>query len=1149
MYKKYTNFFGTPQCALLSMLFIMVYPFKWISEEDKRKWIMRIKLTTFLLIASLMQISAATFGQRVTLKGNNITLDQVFRQIHKQTGYDILISIPKVQNAKRINVNFNDTPLDKVMSSILEGTDFSYSIEEKTVVVAKRETQDPVIENNNQRNIDVRGKVTDSSGDALPGASIKIKGNNRTLTADQNGEFSIQGLNQGTVLVISFVGYLAQEITVGNQPVINVILLADNRLSDLNEVMVVGYGTQKKETLTGSIASVKGAELVKTPQPNLSSSFAGRVPGIIASNGSGEPGYDGSSILIRGMSTTGNNSPLIVVDGVANRLGGLERINPDDIESVSVLKDASAAIYGAQAANGVILITTKKGKKNKPELTYSYNQGFVTPSSLPKMADAATFATILNETDYYRNPSGGLNQSYTPQEIEKFRNGSDPLNYSNTNWLESVLKPYSVQNKHNLSVRGGTESVDYYVSAGKIFQDGLYENGTTEYNQYNVLANVSVKLSERLKVGAELSGRKEKRTTPQGIGAGSIFQSLYLTYPFIPVYYPNGLISSGNGAGRNPAIMVNGDEVGIYDSETNIFNGTLNGSYELPIKGLSLDGFFAVDQQYNYGKGFSKPYITYQYDKNSKTYNVIKGGPNAANLSEATENISLITSNIKLNYKLLLGAHDISAFVAYEQSETKDASFSASRLNFLSTDLPELSQGGSLPTDYGNSGSSFRTARQNFFGRVNYSFKGKYLAEFQLRYDGSSIFPEGNRFGFFPGISAGWRLSEEPFIKKLGFVDNLKLRASYGQLGNDKVTTYQYLDQFGLQSGLFATGDPAGNVTGIGFNKLANPNITWEVAKKYNIGLDGTLFKNFSFVLNFFKEDRSNILAKRSSSIPVLSGISSDQIPDENIGSVENKGVEIELNYSGKINDFGINIGGNFTFAKNKIIYLDEAPNTISYQKYTGMPIGSDLFYQASGIFRSQSEIDNYPHLPGTVPGDLKYLDYNGDGIINASDRVRSDLTAVPQIVYGITAGVTWKDLDLTVLFSGQARSQQYLLPDAGTIGNFPSSWADNRWSPTNPDGTYPRVTDRSSTTYESYRNTFWLRNTAFLRLKNIQLGYSLPKNFVSKINLAGVRVYTSGFNLLTFTSLKDYDPEGADANGYFYPQQKIYNIGINVTF
>ncbi|MFC0512965.1 SusC/RagA family TonB-linked outer membrane protein [Mucilaginibacter angelicae] len=995
---------------------------------------------------------------------------------------------------------------------------------------------------------EVSGMVTDEEGLPMPGVSVLIKGTANGTATSTKGSFKISVPDNNAVLIFSFLGYESKTVTVGGASTVNVRLFPDKKTRDLNEVVVVGYGTQKKESLTGAVASVKGADLVKSPEPNLSNSFAGRVPGVIGLNSSGEPGYDGSSLLIRGRSTTGDNSPLVVIDGVANRLGGLERLNPNDIESVSVLKDASAAIYGAQAANGVILITTKKGKLGTPTLTYSYNQGWNQPTNLPRMADAKTFATIQNELAYYNNPAGGLNQTYSAADIAKFGDGTDPISFPNTNWEKEVLKSVALQDKQDLTVRGGTDIVDYYFSLGNQYQDGLYKNGATKYRQNNVLGNVGVKVNERMKLGLEMGYRQEKRITPAGIGAGTIFGLTYNQYPTIPAFYPNGLPSQADAGGQNPAVMVNGNTVGTLNGAVNVFNGTLTGSYQLPVKGLSLDGFVAVDQSISNSKQFSKPWVTYQYNKTTHNYDVVKAGPSAPNLSQGTETISLVTTNVKLNYARRFGAHNVSAFFAVEQSQTNESTFSAQRYNFLSTDLPELSQGGPLPTDLGNSGGSYRTARQNYFGRINYDYKDKYLAEFQLRDDGSTVFPPGKRFGLFPGVSLGWRISSESWLKDSKVVNSLKLRASYGRLGNDRVSTYQYLDNFAYQQSL-ATGVPPVSTTGISYNKIGNPNITWEVANKYNIGLDATVLNDFSVVLNWFKEKRSNILAQRSASIPGVSGITSDQIPDENIGSIQNQGFEVEINYTKKLNDFSFNVGGNFTYNKNKVLFLDEAPNTLPYQKYTSLPLGSDLFYQAEGVFKTQAEIDAYPHLPGTIPGDLKYLDYNKDGQITASDRVRSNKSNVPEIVYGITAGAAYKNFDLSILFSGQAKVVQYLLPDAGTIANFPSSWADNRWSPTNTGGTYPRADDRSGTFYGNYRSTFWLRNTSFLRLKNVQLGYNLPRSFVSKIKLSGVRIYASGFNLLTFTSLKDYDPEGNNETGYFYPQQKIYNLGVNVTF
>lgn len=994
----------------------------------------------------------------------------------------------------------------------------------------------------------ISGTVTDEKGAPVPGASVVVKGSAIGVPTGVNGTYSLRVADNAQTLVFSYIGYLKTEQNIAGKSTIDVQLSPDSHSTNLNEVVVVGYGTQKKATLTGSVATVKGEELLKSPQPNLSNSLAGRVPGLVASNTSGEPGADGSSLLIRGRATTGDNRPLIVIDGVANRLGGLERIDPNDVESFSVLKDAAAAIYGAQAANGVILITTKKGKTGAPTLNYSYNQGFSQPANLPKLADAPTFATLQNEIAYYRNPASGLNQVYSADDITKFGNGSDPLKYPNTNWEKEVLKDVALQDKQSLSIRGGSDAVNYYVSLGNQYQDGLYKNGASKYKQNNVLSNIGIKVNERLKLGVELAYRREDRNSPAGNSSATLFGLVYNQYPIIPAFYPNGLPSPGNAGGQNPALMVNGDVIGNAKSVTSVFNGTLTGSYQLPVKGLSLDGFLAVDQSANNSKTFQQPYLTYLYDKVANSYTTVHGGQSTPQLSQSTETIDLITTNLKVNYKRTFGPHTFSAFVAAEQSQTNDQYFNASRINYLSTNLPELSQGGSAPADQGNGGGSSRVARQNYFGRFNYDYKEKYLLEFSLRDDGSTNFGQGHRFGLFPGVSAGWRISEESWMKGSKVFTDLKLRASYGQLGNDRISPNQYFDNFGYSTGIFATGNQI-NATGITYYLLANPNISWEVSKKFNVAVDALLFNSLSVSVNVFKEKRSNLLAQRNASIPGVTGIGSAQIPAENFGKTDNRGFEVELNYNKQINDFRFNIGGNFTYAKNKVVYLDEAPNTLSYQKFTGLPIGSSLYYQAIGVFKSQAEIDAYPHIAGAIPGDLKYQDYNKDNKIDASDRVRSNQSNVPEIIYGITAGASYKNFDMSLLFSGQGKAVQYILPDAGTIANFPSSWADNRWSPSNTNGTYPRADDRSGTYFANQRSTFWLRNTAFLRLKNVQLGYNFSQNVASKLKVHAIRLYVSGFNLLTVTSLKDYDPEGQNETGYFYPQQKLYNIGANITF
>ncbi|MBE9582989.1 TonB-dependent receptor [Mucilaginibacter sp. JRF] len=1005
----------------------------------------------------------------------------------------------------------------------------------------------------------VSGTVTDEKGAPLPGVSVTVKGTTIGTVTDVNGKYTIQANSESDVLVFSFIGYQSMEKPIGGSAKLNVQLIADNQA--LNEVVVVGYGTQKKATLTGSISQVKGSDLVKSPQPNLSNSLAGRFSGVVINNRSGEPGYDGSNINIRGLATTGSNSVLVVVDGVPGQIGGLERLDPNDVESVSVLKDASAAIYGNRAANGVILVTTKRGKTGKPSINYSFNQGFSSPTRLPKMADAATYAQIMNEIVYDSNPSGGLNQSYTEEQIQMFRDGSNPLLYPNTDWIDQTLKKVALQNQQNLSISGGNENVKYYTSLGTIYQDGIYKEGVTKYKQYNFRSNVDANISSRLKVGLSLSGRQENRLFPQ-VGAGDVFRSIYRAKPIIAAYYPNGLPTTGI-ENNNPAVQVT-DIGGTVDNPTQVFNGILRGSFLIPgVEGLSLDGFYSVDKSNIFNKNFSKPYVLYSYTPSTDTYNsVITGGNNQrAMLTESHTNQSLITSNIKLNFARKFGKHDLNTFVAYEESKNHLEYFDAQRFNFLSTQLPELSQGGTAATDYLNSGYSTNYTRRSVISRLAYNYDEKYLFEGQLRIDGSSIFPEGKRWGYFPSASAAWRISKEDWFKNnVKAINDLKIRASYGSLGNDNVNNFQYFDNYTLVGNGFVASVPgSGSSTiqsGVNLVKLANPNITWEVARKLDLGINAILFNNFTVEAIYFQQKRSSILANRNASVPATSGIvnpfgADPLVPSENIGKVNSTGFEATLGYNSSNKDFNWGISGNITLAKSKIIFIDEASGTLDYQRQTGLPLNTYLLYNAIGIFRTQADLDNYPHVTGAKVGDLIYEDYNNDGQITADDQTRTKYGNIPQITYGFTMNASYKNFDLSLLFSGQSQVSQYVLPEAGSVGNFYSSWADNRYSPTNTSGTFPRVTERASNAISGglYNSTFWLNNASFLRLKNVELGYNVQAPFLSKISISNLRIYASAFNLFTITKVKDYDPEGSSGSGQFYPQQRIINLGASVKF
>ncbi len=1002
--------------------------------------------------------------------------------------------------------------------------------------------------------ITVRGTVKDDEGQPLPGATILEKGTQNGTAADAEGSYELK-VNENATLIVSFIGYETMELEVGGRSQLDVSLALD--IESLKEVVVVGYGKQSKETLTGSISSVKGKEFVKSPQPNLSSSFTGRVPGVIALNRSGEPGYDDAILRIRGMSTPGDNNPLIVVDGVANRLGGLNRIDPNDVESISVLKDASAAIYGSQAANGVIIVTTKRGSKSKPTFSFTFNQGFVKPTVLPDMADAPTYAKILNEINYYRNPSGGMNQIYSDSEIDKFTNGSDPNNYPNTDWVGESIRKVAYQDMQNLSVGGGSDRASYYASLGRIHQEGIFQGGITNYDQISIRSNIDLNITDNLKVGFDISGRQEDRLFPT-TGAGSIFRSIYRSYPTVPARYTNGLPSPGIENGANPVVIVT-DKPGTDDWTTNVVNTLLNFEYKLPfLESVKLKGFYSEDRIFEFRKTFRTPFNVYQIDNgtNPASYNELTygTGSGAPELTQSQGNKALTTYNFSINFEKYFNKHYLAAFIAYEQQKDQYYFFDAFRSGFLSDQIPEFNLGGGEPTQSSNSGYSQTFTRRNLFGRLSYDFNQKFLLEAQFRYDGSSRFADGSRYGFFPSISGGWRISEEPWFQ-VNAINNLKLRASYGSLGNDRVDPFQYLNSYQLRGKDYISSSLQTLPIFI-INQLANPSITWETAKKLDIGLEANFLEVFSIELDYFHEQRNDLLTARQGSLPLVSGIVNEYgnpsiIPQENIGEVKNAGFEGMLSYNQTFGEVNVFASVNGTYAKNEVIFLDDAEGIPDYQLRKGKPLNSYLVYKTIGIFKTAEDLSNHVTLPGNQLGDLIYEDVDGDGAITELDRVRIDESNVPQVVYGITLGANFKGFDVSLLLQGQAKAVQHITAESGEVGNYFSTWADNRWSPDTPDGTYPRVDVRTSSSINAglFYNDFWLQNASYLRLKNLEIGYTLPNSLIEKIKMKSVRVYANGFNLLTFTSLTDVDPEGDSGSGQFYPQQKIINLGVNVKF
>lgn len=984
----------------------------------------------------------------------------------------------------------------------------------------------------------ISGTVSDPTGEPIIGANVMVKGTTNGTITDADGNFNIETPATAT-LIISYIGFATQEIQTAGKQSIKITLKEDAGL--LDEIVVVGYGTQKKETLTGSVVSVKGDEIRKSPAPNISSSLSGKLPGLIVNQRSGEPGRDDPSIVVRGFGTFGDSSPLIIIDGVER--DNMSRINPEDIENISVLKDASAAIYGARAANGVILITTKKGKTGKPEFSLGFNTAFSSPTIKPKMLDAVTYAQVYNEGDWYRK---GRPESYTPiysdEVIQKFRDGSDPVLYPNTNWLDETLKPFSLQTRTNFQVSGGSENIRYLLSFGALTQGSGFYNQPVKNRQYNFRANINVDLSKNLTFGANISAIiNDQQHTP--VTTWINFTNILQSSPTLVARYPNGLLAGGR-LGESPLLL---DQRGYDKTKSTPMYSTFTATYKVPwVEGLKIEGSFNYDINNQFEKLFNLPYHYYEYNTVTQGYDKKQGtGASTVELTDTYSRWTTILYNYRFTYDRQFGKHHVGAMIGQEQQRNTYSYAMAYRKNFISSSIDQINVGSSAAEDKNNGGSASVTARNNFFGRFNYDFSSKYLIELLFRYDGSQNFPTGKRYGFFPAGSVGWRISEEPFFKEnFGFVDQLKLRLSAGQTGNDKVASYQYLQSYSFGGNyVFGTSDAAG----IYANTMPNPNITWEKSTKYDFGLDASMWNGLlGMELTLFKEKRTDILAARNLSIPATLGFSA--LPDENIGEVENKGFELKLTHRNTVNDFFYSIEGNVSYAKNEIIYMDETPNAEVYQNKTGHPVGAGLYYKADGIFKTQEELDAYPHANGTQVGDIRIVDLNKDGNIDSDDQYRFDYTATPRLVFGLTGYFKYKNIDLSLFFQGQTGAYNYDSEFTSMGGSDPKNAfvarAADRWTVENPNGTMPRAD-----AFQPGNTTHFLYDATFIRLKTMELGYTLPKSLASRLQLGDLRVYVSGFNVLTWAKeIKWTDPE-INGAALYYPQQRVFNVGINVKF
>lgn len=1012
----------------------------------------------------------------------------------------------------------------------------------------------------------IGGSVTDAQGVALSGVSINLKGTTVGTITDANGAFSLNIPNKAT-LVFTYVGYETQEIAVTNQKSINIRLTPNVR--SLNDVIVVGYGTQKRIAVTGAVSTVKGSQLAETPVANISNSIAGKVAGVSMRPNGGQPGA-GVDIHIRGIGTTGSNQPLIVVDGIIR--SNINQIDPSTIDAVTVLKDAAAvAPYGLGGANGVILITTKRGKNGDPTLTLNSYYGTQTPTYYPSMLNAQDYMRLKNEAYLNENPTG-VNLPFAKDLIDNYisLNAKDPDKYAISN-TKDLVNMYAPMQNYNLQLSGGAGKIKYFAGLGYFNQSGMFD--PVNYKRYNYNMNLEAQATKTTTVTLSLIGSVENTgSVDAAVSATNLFRNGFKYIPIQNLYYSNGLW--GEFAGNSPIGVL---KAGYAKQINNTLLTTLGIEQKLPIKGLSIKGTFSYDPAQRTDKNWHTPFYYYSQNTNTTPYTYNKeistaeGGAAAYTwLSQAYRKSQNFTYQGLLNYHNTFGKHDFTGLIVAEARNNTFETFSARRNNFA-IGIDELDLGSSNKNDFDNGGTSSTGSQVGYVYRVGYSYDGKYLLEASGRYDGHYYFAPGKRWGYFPAFSAGWVLSQENFFNNaLPIFDNFKLRASWGKSGNLTGTGYQYLPGYSLIGNAYAFG--LGNMVQGSYNpREANPNITWEVATKSDIGFESSLWKGLlSVEADYFRERREGMLLPPAVSVPVEYGL---PLADQNAGIMQSSGFEISIGSSKRFeNGLRIGLNANYSYATNKMIQIFETAATLNNpnRSRTGRPFGTPFGYHALGLFTTADDkngdgiIDaadgyNVKQFGVLHPGDIKYADISGpdgkpDGKIDSYDETEIGKPVYPFASYGITPTASWKGFDLTLFFQGSAYSsldirQFQTIPFNNNNSNSSYEYYNNHWTPTTQNAKYPRA-NQAPYANNTQVSDFWYINTGYIRLKTATLGYTLPRSATQLLKIQSVRLYVAGQNLWTASKLKFMDPEvGYTDRETAYPNQKVYTVGLDITF
>ncbi len=1121
-----------------------------------------MRVTMILLFGIIFNAGAhSLYSQEttLTLKMKNATLEEVLNVIEEKTELYFLYNTKLVDVDRKVSINANKQTLENILRQLFNSTNIGYKIEGKQVILSNKPQPEAAVEATQQERKSITGTVRDRNGDGLIGVTVKENGTTNGTITDMNGNFTIS-VSPQAVLNISYIGYIPMEIKVDGKTKLSVVLEEDNQM--LDEVVVVGYGTQKRGNLTGAISSINADAITTTTHSSLAQSLQGKIPGLQIRQQSGEPGEFNTNINIRGFGT-----PLYVIDGIP-RDGGSEfqRLNPNDIESISVLKDASAAIYGLDAANGVILVTTKKGVAGKPRFSYNGVVGWQKPTDIPKMANAAQYLEMINDA----NVNAGGNPSITKEELTKWQQGVP--GYESTDWYDETIKNSAMQTQHDLSIRGGNEAVKYFLSFGYLNEGGLLKTNDINYDKYTLRSNISAKLNDHLTADLMISGRYDVRDYP-GSNFFWIFKGTRVTPPNERPYANNNpnYLSKVTLDG-NPVAMSDKDIVGFGEQKNKSFQSSASLTYDAPfLPGLQLKVNFAYDSNNNFGKVLEKEYNVYTYIPDTQEYVGSKqSSPSRISNSFRDDNRWVIQAQASYN-KTFADAHTVGATAVFEQKKTwMRYGWLRRQYDFYTND--QINQGSKNNQE--NDGYEGEGAYMSYVGRLNYNYKGKYLFEYAFRYDGSYRYAPGSRWGFFPVISGGWRISEENFIKNnFKFIDNLKLRASYGTVGENAGDPFQYILGFSTSGGGFYEFNNGTFTSGAASPGIVNENLTWYKSKITDIGLDLGLFNGkLNIEFDIYQRDRSGLLARRNVSLPNTFG---GTLPQENLNSDRVRGIEFAISHNNRINDFYYGVAMNFNFARTMKRYTERAEYRSSWDKWKNGNTyrWEDVLwgYNQIGQYQSMEEVIHAPIVEGnignarTLPGDYVYQDTNGDGVIDTNDQLPLFWGGQPKMHYGITLTAAWKNFDFSALLQGSGKYTVRFSEVYGEIlcfkGNTPEYFYD-RWhlaDPYDPNsewvaGKWPasRFSENMSSVYRDSK--IWRRDASYLRLKSVELGYTLPEKLARSYFLESVRVYVNAHNLFTIADsfVKPFDPEKIEGNynaGLNYPLTKSFNIGVNVTF